>query len=358
MIDEILRKINRLGLFFPELLIFGLDFALFKFLIRSKNPLDPQKMWDFITKPGGFRKWIGANYPPKLFMKLIRFCYRNTFMYKNHSYGIAKHYDISNEFYKLFLDKKYMFYSCADFMNENESLEEAQENKANYLVKLIDPKPGEKILDLGCGWGSMLLKIYEVTGDKENLIGYTLSEEQKKYIDEKYGFRVELKDFITAEYGKNSFDKIFSIASWEGVREKDLLPLSQKLSKAIKPKGRIVHHFFCQIGDLPHPDSLVGGLDIFPGSELSSLQNHLQVFEKAGLRRIHHSIHDYRPTLKSWFERLAENKDKAIELVGVKNYNRYLCFFAGIWKLFDDHNLLIIRVVLEPSYNKSVKLKN
>ena len=172
-------------LFFLELLVFGLNFALFKFLIRSKKPLNPQKMWYFFTKPGKFRKWIEDHYPPKMFMKLILLGYHNTYMYKSHSYGIIKHYDISNEFYKLFLDKKYMFYSCADFINGNESLEEAQENKANYLVKLIDPRPGEKILDLGCGWGGMLQKIYEVTGDKENLIGYTLSEEQKKYIGEK-----------------------------------------------------------------------------------------------------------------------------------------------------------------------------
>jgi|SRR3989344_8403395 len=335
-------------LFLPELTVFGLGFALFKFLIRGRKPLDPQKTWDLITKPCVFRKWFEDHYPPKMFRKFIISCYRHTLMYKSHSYGISKHYDISNEFYKLFLDKKYMFYSCADFIKSTESLEEAQENKANYLVNLIDPRPGEKILDLGCGWGGMLQKIYEVTGDKENLIGYTLSEEQKKYISEKYDFRVELNDFITTKYQENYFDKIFSIGSWEHVRPKDLLSLSQKLRKAIKSNGRIVHHFFCQIEDVPHSNALAGGFDIFPGSELSSLRNHLNIFEKAGFRIVHHSIHDYRPTLRAWFERLAENKNRAIELVGLKNYNKYLCFFAGIWKLFDDHNLLVMRFVLEP----------
>ncbi|QQG42611.1 MAG: class I SAM-dependent methyltransferase [Candidatus Giovannonibacteria bacterium] len=336
-------------LFLPELIVFGLGFALFKFLIIGKKPLDPQKTWDLITKPGVFRKWVEDHYPPKMFRKFIISYYRHTLMYKSHSYGISKHYDISNEFYKLFLDKKYMFYSCADFIKSTESLEDAQENKANYLVNLIDPRPGEKILDLGCGWGSMLQKIYEVTGDKENLVGYTLSEEQTKYINEKYGFHVEFKDFITTKYQENSFDKIFSIGSWEHVRQKDLLLLSQKLRKAIKPNGRIVHHFFCQIDEVPCPNALAGGLSIFPGSELSSLQNHLNIFEKAGFRIVHHSIHDYRPTLRAWFERLAENKNRAIELVGLKNYNKYLYFFAGIWKLFDDHNLLIMRFVLEPN---------
>lgn len=343
------NKMKRLISFMPELLVFGSGLAAFRFLIRSNKQLNPQKTWNFITKPGSLRKWFEDNYPPKIFLRLLRFYYRNTFMFKNHSYGIARHYDISNDFYKLFLDKKYMFYSCADFSRKNESLEEAQENKADYLIKLIDPKPREKILDLGCGWGGMLNEIYKVTGNKRNLIGYTLSKEQKKYIEEKYAFNIELRDYITTEYRENYFDKIFSIESLEHVREKELLPLAQKLRKAIKPSGIIVHQFCCQRNEFPHPAVLGGGFDIFPGSEYSSLKKHLDVFEQAKFRVVHCSIHDDRPTLESWFRRLVENKHKAIELVGVGNYNKYLCFFAGIWRLCDEQNLLIMRVVVEPN---------
>lgn len=344
------ERMKRLVLFPIETLVLGLSFAKFKLLSRSTKPADPGKTWDFFTKPNLLLRFFQDHYPPKIFVRpLVRFYYRNTLMFKNHSFGISKHYDdIPCEFYELFLDKKYMFYSCGDYTKEDDSLEDAQENKANCLVKLIDPKPGEKILDLGPGWIGMLRKIYEVTGSQEHLTGYTLSKEQKRYMDKNYGFNVEIKDFITSDYKENSFDKILSIETFEHVRERELLPLCQKLSRAIKPTGKIILQLFCQISDLPHPVLLAGGLDIFPGSELSAFKKHLDAFERAELRVTHHSILDYRPTLRAWFELLAQNKEKAIKLAGIGNYNRYLCYFAGAWRLFNDRNLLIMRVVLEP----------
>ncbi|MBW2647564.1 MAG: class I SAM-dependent methyltransferase, partial [Deltaproteobacteria bacterium] len=79
---------------------------------------------------------------------------------QDHSVGIELHYDISNAFYKLFLDKEFMSYSCAYFLSERETLEDAQKNKAQLILALLNPKAGEKILDLGCGWGGMLKCIY------------------------------------------------------------------------------------------------------------------------------------------------------------------------------------------------------
>src|SRR5579859_6760994 len=89
--------------------------------------------------------------------------------YQSVARGIQAHYDVSNAFYKLFLDPKFMFYSCADHIRGNETLVEAQTNKANHLLSLIDPKPGEKIVELGCGWASMLRHIEQHTGDRESL---------------------------------------------------------------------------------------------------------------------------------------------------------------------------------------------
>jgi cyclopropane-fatty-acyl-phospholipid synthase len=194
----------------------------------------------------------------------------------------------------------------------------------------------------------MLQKIYEKTGDKDNLYGYTLSREQKGFTDEKYGFRVEYRDFINTEYGQESFDKVFSIETMEHVRSCELLPLAVKLAKALKPKGKIIHQFFCQLGDVPPPHLRVAGLEIFPGSELSSLKKHLDSFEKANLKVTHHSVHDYRPTLKAWFDGLAANKESAIRLIGIRNYNKYLCYFAEAWRLFNDRDLMLMRFVLEP----------
>ena len=121
-----------------------------------------------------------------------------------------------------------------------------------------------------------------------------------------------------------------------------------KLARALKPNGKIIHQFFCQLGDVPPPHLRVAGLEIFPGSELSSLKKHLDSFEKANLKITHHSVHDYRPTLKAWFDGLVANKESAIRLVGTRNYNKYLCYFAEAWRLFNDRDLMLMRFVLEP----------
>jgi cyclopropane-fatty-acyl-phospholipid synthase len=253
---------------------------------------------------------------------------------------------VSNDFYRLFLDRDYMFYTCADFLSDQDTIETAQHHKADFILNLIDPKPRERILDLGCGWGSMMQRVYEKTEDRDNLYGYTLSVEQKRYIDQVHGFKVEIKDVVTTDYGTETWDKIYSVGCIEHVPKADLLPLNQKLAKAIKPTGYLVHHFFCQMTSAPPAKMLVCGGEIFPGAELATWQQHVETFEAAGLRVAHHSVHDYRPTLRAWYDRLVEHREAAIRLVGVRTYNRYLCYLAEAWRIFNDRDLLLMRFVL------------
>lgn len=345
---KLLSELKRPVLLLFETILLGPSYANFLYWTRNVEALDPTATWQFFTKSKAkFYEWVLSNYPPRFFREILRDLYfRKTPEFKDHQIGISHHYNISNSFYKLFLDKKYMFYSCADFLEKTDTLELAQDYKANYLLNLIEPNPGEKILDLGCGWGAMLKKIHDKTGDKENLYGYTLSIEQKKYIDENYGFNVEIKDFIIPEYKRESFDKIFSIGALEHVREHELLPLSKKLSDALKPNGKIIHQFFCQTDSVFPTRLMAAGFLMFPGSELTYLKKHLDIFEKANLKIIHHSIHDYRPTLKAWFDRMVENKEVAIQLVGVRNFNKYQCYLAEAWRLFNDHELMLMRLVM------------
>lgn len=339
---------RRIGRRILDTLVLGPATARDTYFARSPSPLDPKETWDRVrTRAGPLLEWLRRNYPPDFLLRLSLFYYRKTRAFRDHELGINQHYDISNQFYQLFLDERYMLYSCADFTKETETLEEAQENKARFILDLLDPQPGEKVLDLGCGYGGMLEAIYARTGDKENLCGYTLSKEQKKLIEDRYGFHVEYKDFITTEYDPESIDKIFSVGAMEHVRPGELAPLANKLARALRPNGRIIHHFFCQMRDLPPRSLLGGGNRIFPGSELSSLKRHLDAFEAAGLKVKHHSIHDYRPTLRAWFERLAANTEAAIEAAGMENYNAYLCFFARSWRLFDDRDLIVMCFALE-----------
>lgn len=321
----------------------GPFYSLAQSRIRGQRPLDPEENWDFWTKTrnGLLVKAIG-HYPPGFLRKILV----RAKLKADHKVGIAAHYDVSNEFYKLFLDKKYLFYSCADFNGDDETLEQAQENKANFILKLIEPRAGERILELGCGWGAMLRRIFEETGDRENLFGYTLSREQLAFVKESYNFNVTFTDFISTSYAKESFDKIYSIGAWEHVRPDEIPSLLLKLHQALKPGGRLVQHFFC-LTDRGLPTSMVMAQIFFPGSLLSPYRDQKAAWQRAGFRLTHESIHDYRVTLRAWHDNLVANKEKAIELVGVRTYNKYLVFFSVSWRVFNEGQAQVYRWVLE-----------
>ncbi len=338
-----LSTLKRYLLVGPATLLCGPSYSRFLYWSRSYKELDANTTWDRFTKPeNSYTRWLFQHYPPAAVRQLWVTLFPKL---RDRIKGIAYHYDISNDFYRLFLDRDYMFYTCADFLSDQDTIEIAQHHKADFILNLIDPKPGERILDLGCGWGSMMKRVYEKTGDRENLHGYTLSVEQKRFIDQTYGFNVEMKDVVATDYAPESWDKIYSVGCMEHVPKAELLPLQKKLAKAIKPTGHLVHHFFCQM--TPSPSAKMLACDeIFPGLVLSTWQRHVEIYEAAGFRVAHHSVHDYRPTLKAWYDRLVENRQEAIRLVGVRTYNRYLCYLAEAWRIFDDRDLLLMRFVL------------
>ncbi|MGB3137592.1 MAG: class I SAM-dependent methyltransferase [Nodosilinea sp.] len=339
-----LSELKRLALVVPETVLFGPSYAQFFFLSRNNSSLEAEATWkQFTQSQNPYYEWFLRHYPPAPIRQLWATVYPKL---RDRVKGIATHYNVSNDFYRLFLDQDYAFYTCGDFLEQDDSLETAQKHKANFILNLIAPRPGERILDLGCGWGSMLKRVYQHTGDRASLWGYTLSAEQKQFIDETYGLNVELKDVVTTDYAPASWDKIYSIGFMEHVPKNQLLPLAKKLAAAVKPTGHLVHHFFCQMTSAPPARMLAGGADVFPGIELATWQQHVETFEQAGLRVAHHSIHDYRPTIKAWYDRLAAHQTEAVELVGVRTYNRYLCYLAEAWRLFDDRDLLLMRFVL------------
>jgi cyclopropane-fatty-acyl-phospholipid synthase len=334
---------NRHATLVAEGLVYGPSYAYLNYLIHSPQPLDAETTWRNVTgTPGPAAEWLRHNYPPA-------FCRRALLVRKQRQdarLGIAAHYDVSNDFYELFLDKKYMFYSCADFVNGDETLEEAQTKKANFICGLIEPQAGERILELGCGWGSMLKHISAETGDKENLYGYTLSREQVTYNEAHNHFNVEFKNFITADYPENHFDKIYSIGAWEHVRPHEIPMLLAKLHRALKPGGRLVQHFFCRLSEKLPAAAVVSQL-YFPGSVNVSFRWHCQAFEQAGFRIRHRSVHDYRPTVRAWFDNLVSQRERALELVDVTTYNRYVTFFPASWRYFEDMTGVVVRFILE-----------
>jgi cyclopropane-fatty-acyl-phospholipid synthase len=143
------------------------------------------------------------------------------------------------------------------------------------------------------------------------------------------------------------FDKIFSIGCWEHIRRWDLRPTLDKMFRALRPGGRMVTHFFCGLERSVPVAGLVGQI-FFPGTATPPYGVQLRTAQAAGFRVMHQSIHDtYKETLRHWFERLVANRERAIELVGVQTYNKYLLFFPCSWKYFDDVQAILLRIVLE-----------
>jgi cyclopropane-fatty-acyl-phospholipid synthase len=336
------NKIERSLQFGSELIDRGPLYAIANHRIHSPIPLDPLENWQFwnAPKPEWLESLVRA-YPPESMRK----AYLDSMLTRDHASGIEAHYDVSNDFYALFLDTKYKFYTCAEFLSDQDTLEEAQTHKAEYLRSLLKLNGQEKVLDLGCGWGSML-KYLQDTGHRGELTGFTLSKEQLAYDRQTLGLDVSLTNFITEPFAQAPYDRIFSIGSLEHVRPAELTALYQKIYDALLPGGLAVHQFF----SFEHESYPVSGICIqlfFPGSLLVIHRNHIEAAESAGFRITHDSIHDYKPTIRAWYDRLVENREEALALVGLELYNRYMTFFPFAWLFFQQKDAELHRIVLE-----------
>ena len=187
---------------------------------------------------------------------------------------IAHHYDIGNDFYSLWLDKT-MSYSCGYFKNENDSLYDAQMNKIHHLLKKLNLKEGQSLLDIGCGWGSLLIeaaKNYKVKG-----LGITLSEEQYK----KFKSRIEeenlqdyldvkLMDYRELEKSGLSFDRVVSVGMLEHVGRPNYDLFMRNVSKVLKKEGIFVLHYISGLVE-SEGDAWMRKY-IFPGGVIPSLR--------------------------------------------------------------------------------------
>ena len=242
--------------------------------------------------------------------------------------NVAHHYDIGNEFYKLFLDKN-MLYSCAYFMNDNESLEQAQRNKLRLLTAKLNLKPGQKVLDIGCGWGDLALYIAKMA-DVE-VLGVTLSKEQqalasKRAQDEGLADRVrfELRDYRDVD---EQFDRIVSVGMFEHVGVHHYDEFFKKLNSMMPDDGLALIH---SIGHMSPPGMASAWLRkyIFPGAYSPSLSEVLSVVEQNNLwvtdletLRTH-----YATTLVHWENRFQENRAEVEKMFDEK--------FARMWEFY------------------------
>jgi cyclopropane-fatty-acyl-phospholipid synthase len=242
--------------------------------------------------------------------------------------NVAHHYDLSNDFYKLFLDKD-MSYSCAYYTSPDNTLEVAQENKLRHIAAKLDLKPGQRVLDIGCGWGAMAIYIAEHYNVE--VLGVTLSVEQhalatRRAIERGLSERVrfELRDYRDV---KGPFDRIVSIGMFEHVGLNHFDEFFQKVAELLPSDGVALLH---SIGRKGGPGTTGAWIRkyIFPGSYPPALSETMPAIERAGLwttdieiLRLH-----YAETLRAWDDRFQVNRAKAAAMFDER--------FCRMWEFY------------------------
>jgi cyclopropane-fatty-acyl-phospholipid synthase len=244
--------------------------------------------------------------------------------------AVRHHYDVSNEFFSLFLDES-MTYSCAVFSRGAETLEQAQEEKLEMVCRKLDLKEGERVLDVGCGWGSFALQA--ATRHGARIVGITLSPPQAERARQRaeeagVGDRVEIRVMDYRDLAGERFDAISSIGMVEHVGEVQIDEYARTLAGLLEPGGRLLNH---GIARLRHTDPKAGPFSeryVFPDAEPLHLSRVLLALERAGFvtRHVEEFGADYAETLRHWARKLDENLDEATRLAGPERIR--------VWRLY------------------------
>jgi len=251
---------------------------------------------------------------------------------------IHYHYDVSNDFYKLWLDRN-MVYSCGYFKTGAEDIDTAQEQKLDHICRKLHLQPGEKLLDIGCGWGGLLswaATHYGIQG-----VGVTLSEQQFTYAKERMereglADRVEIRlqdyrDIPERDY----FDKVSSVGMFEHVGRAKLGEYFGVINRVLKEGGWVMNHGITA-SQQDDEDGHHSGSDfmdkyVFPDGEIPHLWR--LVLEMAGQDLEVLDVENLRPhyaqTLIHWVQRLEAHKDEAVAMVGDKRYRIWAIYMAG-----------------------------
>jgi len=262
--------------------------------------------------------------------------------------NVSHHYDISEKLYDLFLDDNRQ-YSCAYFTSENDSLEQAQENKMNHIIKKLNIKPNQKVLDIGSGWGTLAINIAQKT--KAFVTGITLSENQMIYSTNKakemnLGNQVEFK-LIDYRALNEKFDRVVSVGMFEHVGRKFYKKYFNTVSKLLNDQGIALIH---TIGSTSPPRSPHPWITkyIFPGGYTPSLSQIARPIEDSGLivsdmevLRMH-----YSHTLRNWKERFLSKKATVLEMFDEKFFRMWEFYLASCEMAFKWGDQVVFQLQL------------
>ena len=262
--------------------------------------------------------------------------------------NVAAHYDIGNDLYRLFLDSD-LQYSCAYFPNGDETLEQAQLAKKRHIAAKLRLEPGQKILDIGCGWGGMALYLAQVA-DAE-VLGITLAEEQLKVARERAAaagladrVRFELQDYRSLT---QSFDRIVSVGMFEHVGAKNMGTYFATVRDRLTPDGVALIHSIMRMRP-PGLTSPFTAKYIFPGGYIPALSETLAAVEQSRLWLQDCEIwrKHYGYTLQHWAKRFAEHREEAREMYDERFCRMWELYLAGAESSFMTGNMAVMHLQL------------
>jgi cyclopropane-fatty-acyl-phospholipid synthase len=300
--------------------------------------------------------------------------------------AIRYHYDVGNDFYALWLDGR-MQYSCAYFPAEDADLDTAQEYKLELICRKLQLQPGDRLLDIGCGWGGLIR--YAVENYGVRALGVTLSEKQVEFANYQIaraglGDRAVVKLLDYRDGGIGSFDKIVSVGMFEHVGRSQLPQYFAEAYRLLKPGGLFLNHGISRRAPRQHvavhdplshciPPEPIGNMSlwqkfvngrilgagsfiqryIFPDGELIPVSEAGLVAEKAGfeLRDVENLREHYALTLRQWVKRLEMRRDEATAVTDEVTYRTWRLYMASVTQGFEEGLINVNQMLLSKPEN-------
>tara|TARA_B100001027_G_scaffold169010_1_gene120635 strand:- start:454 stop:1641 length:1188 start_codon:yes stop_codon:yes gene_type:complete len=274
---------------------------------------------------------------------------------KKSKMNVSHHYDILDDLYDLFLDPKRQ-YSCGYFKNENDSLETAQNNKIQHIIRKLNITPNQKVLDIGCGWGSLAFDIAKSASCE--VTGITLSQNQFNYCNQKAKdlnlenqVKFKLMDYRELD---EKFDRIVSVGMFEHVGRKFYKKFFNKIEKILNHDGISLIHTIGSVNPPRDPHPWITKY-IFPGGYTPSLSEVTTPIERAGLivtdievLRLH-----YSHTLRLWKENCMKNKEKIIKMFDERFFRMWEFYLTGCEMAFKYGEQVVYQFQLSKDYNST-----
>ena len=279
---------------------------------------------------------------------------------KKSKMNVAHHYDLSDSLYSLFLDSKKQ-YSCGYFENDNDTLEVAQNNKIQHIIRKLNISPNQKVLDIGCGWGSLAIDIAKSTGCE--VTGITLSENQFNYCIKK-SKEQNLENQVTfklLDYRQldEKFDRIVSVGMFEHLGRKFYKKFFKQIDKLLYDDGVSLIHTIGSVNAPRDPHPWITKY-IFPGGYTPSLSEVVIPIEKANLiisdievLKLH-----YSHTLRYWKENCIKNKEQIIKMYDVRFFRMWEFYLASCESAFKWGDQVVYQLQLTKNYTSTPNTRN